>query len=388
MGVKDLASSGYRVILILGVVSLLGDFIYEGGRSIIPDYMRQLGMDALLVGASLGLAEFAGWAARPLGGLMADKTGKYASVIRAGYGGLFVIPLMAFAPGWWFVVALAFAERVFRGVRIPARDALLARLRGKIGLGTAFGLHEFMDQVGATAGPLLAVAILALYNSTSTVFLYMFIPYLLLLVSLIFIPGYSEPPLRLKQIKPSKKILIYSGAAGLNSAGLLPLPLLLYMVSVEAGYGSWLVPAAYAVAMVVDAVAGLALGRAFDKWGGAVVALAVILSVSPAVFVNAPLTLLMFCSLLLGVVIGAQESVFRAMVAHLAGKEGLGSSYALYGLALGVGSAVAGVAYGYMIEAGIALHLIILYAVTVEAAALTLISYILKQEQQLSPPHH
>ncbi|MEM4303433.1 MAG: MFS transporter, partial [Candidatus Caldarchaeum sp.] len=199
-----MASSGYRVILILGVVSLLGDFIYEGGRSIIPDYMRQLGMDALLVGASLGLAEFAGWAARPLGGLMADKTGKYASVIRAGYGGLLVIPLMAFAPSWWFVVVLAFAERVFRGMRIPARDALLARLKGKVGLGTAFGLHEFMDQVGATAGPLLAVAILALYNSTSTVFLYMFIPYLLLLISLIFIPRYSEPPRRLKQIKPSK----------------------------------------------------------------------------------------------------------------------------------------------------------------------------------------
>ncbi|MEM4303432.1 MAG: hypothetical protein QXQ70_06005, partial [Candidatus Caldarchaeum sp.] len=181
---------------------------------------------------------------------------------------------------------------------------------------------------------------------------------------------------------------MYSAAAGLNSAGLLPLPLLLYMVSVEAGHGSWLVPAAYAVAMVVDAVAGLALGRAFDKWGGAVVALAVVISVFPAVFVNAPLTLLMFCSPLLGVVIGSQESVFRAMVAHLAGKEGLGSSYALYGLALGVGSAVAGVAYGYMIEAGMALYLIILYAVTVEAAALTLISYILRQEQQLSPPHN
>ncbi|MEM1945427.1 MAG: MFS transporter [Candidatus Caldarchaeum sp.] len=374
-------STGYRVILVLGLASLLGDFVYEGGRAILPDYMRQLGMNALLVGASLGLAEFAGWAARPLGGFIADKTGRYALVVRLGYGGLIVIPLMAFAQTWLPLVGLAFAERVFRGVRSPSRDAMLARLKGEVGLGTAFGIHEFMDQAGATAGPLLAIAILAIHNSTPAVYLYMAIPYTLLLISLLFIPEYSEPPRLFKQMRPSKRIFLYSAAAGLNSAGLLPLPLVLYMISVEMGEGSLYIPAAYAVAMVVDAVAGLMLGRAFDKWGGKVIATAVLISIFPALFINAPLVLLMLCSLLIGVVIGAQESVFRAMVAHLAGREGLGGSYALYGLAVGMGSAAAGVAYGYMIEADVPLLLTILYAVTVQATALTLLAHIMRQKQ-------
>ncbi|MEM3053588.1 MAG: hypothetical protein QXJ47_04455, partial [Candidatus Caldarchaeum sp.] len=101
-------SNGVRVILILGLVSLLGDFVYEGGRSVLPDYMRQLGMNAFTVGAALGVAELAGWAARPLGGLLADKTGKYSLIVKTGYAGLIVIPLMGFVPVWWLLVILAF----------------------------------------------------------------------------------------------------------------------------------------------------------------------------------------------------------------------------------------------------------------------------------------
>ncbi|MEM4314829.1 MAG: MFS transporter [Nitrososphaerota archaeon] len=362
------------------MVSLLGDFVYEGGRSILPDYMRQLGMDAFLIGASLGVAEFAGWAARPLGGIIADKTGKHSLVVRLGYGGLLIIPIMAFALDWWTVVALAFMERVFRGLRIPSRDTLLARLKGQVGLGTAFGIHELMDQVGATAGPLLAIVVLTIYGSTATVFISMAIPYLALLLTLMMIPELREPPRAFKQIKPSKRILLYSAAAGLNSAGLLPIPLVLYMVSIAAGHGSWLVPAAYAIAMIVDAFTALVWGRAFDRWGGAVVALPLVVSVFPALLVNAPLPLLMFCSLLIGVIVGAQESILRAMVAHLAGKEGLGSSYALYGLAVGIGWATSGFAYGYMIEANIGQAVVISYAVVFQAAALILLSRILKQQ--------
>ncbi|MEM3145894.1 MAG: MFS transporter, partial [Thermoproteota archaeon] len=128
-------SSGLRVVLVLGIVSLFGDFVYEGGRSVLPDYMRQLGMSALLVGSVLGFAELAGWLARPLGGLIADKTGRFSAIIRAGYAGLVVVPLMAFARDWLVLALLVLAERVLRGLRAPARDAMLARMRGSVGLG-------------------------------------------------------------------------------------------------------------------------------------------------------------------------------------------------------------------------------------------------------------
>jgi MFS family permease len=72
----------------------------------------------------------------------------------------------------------------------------------------------------------------------------------------------------------------------------------------------------------------------------------------PALLVNTPIPLLMLCASLVGVAVGAQETVFRALVAQIAERDGLGSSYAYYGLALGAGAAVAGTVYGYMIESG------------------------------------
>ncbi|MEM2815546.1 MAG: MFS transporter, partial [Nitrososphaerota archaeon] len=285
-------SSGLRVVLVLGIVSLFGDFVYEGGRSVLPDYMRQLGMSALLVGSVLGFAELAGWLARPLGGLMADKTGRFSAIIRAGYAGLVVVPLMAFARDWLVLALLVLAERVLRGLRAPARDAMLARMRGSVGLGTAFGLHEFLDQFGATAGPLLAAVVLALYRNTGLALLSLLIPYLLLLIVLLRVPEYSEPPQRLSRAKPTRQVYLFSLVVGLNAAGLLPLPIILYLVSQAAGAGSWLVPAAYTVAMIVDAAVAPALGRAFDRLGPIVLAFSIALSAVPCLLVGENVSLL------------------------------------------------------------------------------------------------
>lgn len=365
-------STGVRVILILGLVSLLGDFVYEGGRSVLPDYMRQLVMNAFTVGAALGVAELAGWAARPLGGLLADKTGKYSLIVKTGYAGLIVIPLMGFVPVWWLLVILAFLERVFRGMRIPARDAMLARMRGDVKVGKAFGLHELLDQVGATGGPLLAIAVLS-FLPTPYVYMSLTIPYILLLFTLTFVPSHVEKARETSELKPTRGVVVFSLAAALNTAGLLPVPLLLYMISVTAGSGSWLIPAAYTLAMVVDGVAGLFLGMFFDRWGLKVVALVIPLSVLPTVFIYSDMSLLMVSAFLLGVVIGAQESIFRAMVAELAQDNGLGSAYASYGLAFGVGAAVAGAVYGYMIQTSMSISELVLYAVAMQAGSAALL---------------
>ncbi|MEM4270138.1 MAG: hypothetical protein QW223_08500, partial [Candidatus Caldarchaeum sp.] len=69
-------------------------------------------------------------------------------------------------------------------------------------------------------------------------------------------------------------------------------------------------------------------------------------------------------------VVGAQESVFRAVVAQLSEKEGLGNAYAMYGLGIGLGSAAAGFAYGLLIETKTPVLFILAYAVAVQAVAL------------------
>ena len=130
--------------------------------------------------------------------------------------------------------------------------------------------------------------------------------------------------------------------------------------------------------MVVDAATGLVMGRAFDRWGGLVVAVGIGISILPALSINAPIQLLMLAASLVGVAIGVQETVFRALVAQLAEREGLGISYAYYGLALGAGAAVAGTAYGYMIETMTPLPVVAVYAATLQITAIILLIKILK----------
>lgn len=51
-------------------------------------------------------------------------------------------------------------ERTGKAIRNPARDALLSHATAQMGRGWGFGIHEALDQTGATLGPLLTAAVL------------------------------------------------------------------------------------------------------------------------------------------------------------------------------------------------------------------------------------
>ena len=63
------------VVVAFGVVSLLGDVVYEGARSILGPYLGTLGASAAIVGLVSGVGEFTGSALRVATGWMADRTG-------------------------------------------------------------------------------------------------------------------------------------------------------------------------------------------------------------------------------------------------------------------------------------------------------------------------
>ncbi|MCS7126826.1 MAG: MFS transporter [Thaumarchaeota archaeon] len=363
--------AGLRTVLLLGLLSLFGDFVYEGGRAVAPDLFRQLGLTAAGVGLVMGAAELAGWAARPIGGAVADRSGRYDLLVRIGYGMLFVVPLMAFAQSWAALAAIVFVERVARGLRVPARDAMLARLRGEMGLGSAFGLHEFLDQFGAMAGPLMIAAAAAAHGEIRTAVLYTLLPYAALLLLVWRVPKVSarverDPPVR----GPQRRVIAYTAAASLNVAGLLPISIVLYKVSVVAEGAEWMVPLAYSVAMVTDAVAAIPLGRALDRYGARVVSLTVLVSAVPAALLTNDLNLLLVCAGLVGVVIGAQESIFRAVVAELAGSGRLGTAYGVFGLGVGIGYSVAGLAFGLMVDAGVGPAGLVAYSLAAQLLSL------------------
>ena len=76
---KASGSNGYtktalQAIMLFGLVSLFGDIVYEGGRSVSGPYLKTLGVSAALVGLVAGLGEFLGYAIRLFSGYFADRT--------------------------------------------------------------------------------------------------------------------------------------------------------------------------------------------------------------------------------------------------------------------------------------------------------------------------
>ncbi|MDW8033312.1 MAG: MFS transporter, partial [Aquificaceae bacterium] len=59
----------YRFIVLMGFVSLLSDFTYEGAKGIVGPYLAHLGASALAVGLVSGASELAGYWVRLLSGL-------------------------------------------------------------------------------------------------------------------------------------------------------------------------------------------------------------------------------------------------------------------------------------------------------------------------------
>jgi len=154
-------SRAVRFVVLLGLISLFADMVYEGARSINGSFLQILGARASTVGWVAGIGELIGYGLRFFSGYLADRTRRYWMLVILGYIiNLLSVPLLAFAGLWQVAILLIIAERVGKAIRNPARDALLSFGTQQMGRGWGYGLHEAMDQIGAVSGPLLVSAVL------------------------------------------------------------------------------------------------------------------------------------------------------------------------------------------------------------------------------------
>ncbi|MCX6702447.1 MAG: MFS transporter, partial [Candidatus Wolfebacteria bacterium] len=147
--------AAFKLILLFGLVSLFGDMVYEGARSVNGPYLKTLGANAAIVGLVAGLAEFLGYAVRLLAGYFADKTKAYWMFTFLGYGLLISVPLLALTGIWQVAVIFIIIERLGKALRSPAKDTLLSQATKQVGTGFGFAIAEVLDQIGAISGPLI-----------------------------------------------------------------------------------------------------------------------------------------------------------------------------------------------------------------------------------------
>lgn len=391
----------YTAILLLGIVSLLGDIVYEGSRGLIPDYLRFLGASAFIVGFIGGFGEFLGYALRLASGFLADSTKAYWTFIFLGYGLIASIPLLGIAGIWEFAVILVILERLGKAVRSPSRDAVLSIVSKGVGAGKAFGLHELFDQMGAILGPLI-VAALMLYsaNNYAYTFTFLILPYATLMAFLTYTYvrlGKRGSPSFEGRVKerlwlPGKPFYRYSIAVLLNTAGLLPVALILYKASTILQSGQqWIVPLLYVLVQGVDAPIALLSGYAYDKFGAKVLVLPFILSIFPTIFASVEgIAALVVAALSFGLVLGMQESIYRAAVSELSPISSRGTAYGLFNMAYGIGFLISGTIYGAMIDIGLTFIALVLYVIAIQGIAIAILQSSLRaglkaKEGGLSP---
>jgi MFS family permease len=351
----------YLIILLFGIVSLFGDVIYEGARSVTGPYLFALGGSALVVGIVAGLGEFLGYALRIVSGYLADTTHRYWTLTFLGYGMLIAVPLLALAGSWEMAALLFIIERMGKGIRAPAKDAILSNVTTGIGRGWGFGIHEALDQIGAIIGPIIFSAAYLLRGDYETGFALLLIPFVLMMIALVVTYRRAPVPAAIEaatgpapQTPPIGALIPYGVFTTLTMAGFVAFPLIAYHLTVTGMASGAEIPLYYAVAMGVDAVVALVAGRLYDHIGLTVLAALPVLGIAVPflAFTSSP-SLTLAAAVLWGAAMGIQETVLRAAVAdytHLS-KRGLayGIFNTVYGAGWFVGSAVLGWAYGISI---------------------------------------
>ena len=100
-----------------------------------------------------------------------------------------------------------------------------------------------------------------------------------------------------------------------------------------------------------------------------------VLSIFPSLLTmfNSDLTILIVASAIFGLVLGMQESIYRAAVSELTPISSRGTAYGIFNTAYGVGLALSGAIYGLFIDYNSPLSAVVFYALALQIVATILL---------------
>lgn len=184
-----------RTVWILSLVSLFADVASEMLYPVIPVYLREIGFSVFLIGILEGIANFTAGLSKGYFGKLSDEKGVRLPFIKWGYflSALSKPMMAAFTFPFWIFFART-TDRLGKGLRTAARDALLSDNATKETKARVFGFHRSMDTLGAAIGPVIALLLLVVFPSRyELIFLIAFVPGLLS-VLLIFLLREKKQP--------------------------------------------------------------------------------------------------------------------------------------------------------------------------------------------------
>jgi MFS family permease len=167
-----------RTVLGVGLTSLFSDWSHETATAVLPAFLAAIGAGPAWLGAIESVADGLSSFTKLAAGHYTDRLKRRKPLAVFGYAfTALATASFAFATHAYHVLFGRVAAWLGRGVRSPAKKALLAADAPLNAYGRAFGLERLMDTVGAIAGPLSALWLLdATRHSYRKVFLWTLLP--------------------------------------------------------------------------------------------------------------------------------------------------------------------------------------------------------------------
>ena len=351
-------------VWVLGGVSLLMDVSSEMIHSLLPLFMATtLGASVIVIGIIEGVAEATALILKVFSGVISDYVGKRKGLALLGYGlGALSKPLFAIAPTSGVVFSARMIDRVGKGIRGAPRDALVADVTPPEIRGAAYGLRQSLDTIGAFLGPLLAVALMFLWdNDFQSIFWVAAIPAVLSIALLGF--GLTEPrtavvqkrtnPLRRENLKKLSTTYWWVVAIGsiftlarfseaflVLRAQQMAIPLFaipLVMVAMNLVYSL----TAYPFGILSDSMSHSKM----LQWG-----LLVLIAADIVLALSSHWSTLLAGVALWGIHMGMTQGLLAAMVAHTAPPELRGTAFGMFNLMSGIALLLASAGAGVLWE--------------------------------------
>lgn len=386
---RQTSLTAWRTVVGFGIVSLAGDVVYEGGRSVYGPALGALGASALVVGVVTGAGEAAALVLRIFTGPLADRTGNYWPLTIIGYAMTGIcVPLIAIAPklgaaGLVVASALILLERTGKAVRSPSKTTLLAAAADKVGTGKGFGVHKSLDEIGAFLGPLLVAGMIAWSGYIWPGLAILAIPGAFCVLILLWLRGRQPAPSRPAGVTRQswwastfgaglgRTFFLFAFSAAAATAGLVTFGIISFHLAREHVVALAVIPVVYAGAQLASGLAALVSGFGFDRVGGRVLlALPVLVVIVPVLAFTKSVTLVVLGVAAWGAANGLQDSTVKALVSRAVPRHQLATAYGVFAAIQGSAAVVGGAVAGWLYEVSIPLLVVVVAATQVVALVL------------------
>lgn len=351
-----------RNVYALGAVSFFTDVATEMIYPLLPVFLTSvLGASAGFVGVIEGTAESTAALLKLASGWWSDRVSRRKPLVVAGYGIASIVrPLIAIAHSASTVLAIRVTDRIGKGIRSSARDALIAESVDPSIRGKAFGFHSAADNAGAFVGPLIAFGVMTFFlASLRTVFWLSAIPGALAIITVIAGPR----DVRRARDAAAKEATAPDLTQPLGGRFWVFLTVIivftlgnstdafLLLRAAQLGVPVALAPILWAVLNLVKTIVNVP-GGAFSDRAGRKPALFIGWAIYAVVYLlfglasHAWQAWALFAAY--GLFFGFSEGTERALVADMVPPERRGAAFGWYYLAIGIGALPASLLFGFV----------------------------------------